>query len=546
VRIGTRFVAAADLGGDCAPLVVTDRAQLEESVFVGSNLLLAGRRGGRGGSIRVSAPAGAIRFATRPLDDPGVFLPGDGGAGQDLTIDPAFAPPAGFARVHVAAGDGGASGTLVLDALTADTLPLYRVMNEIAGGRGGNVEWDQRIGEGIVPGGLAAVYAVGGAGGDSVSLGGRGGDARYYGERVVNEPGEPATEVVASGGNGGNVFEGVPRTPADTTQGGDGGSAAATGHPGADGTAEEPDGTRGGSVEVWGGAGGSVPNDPARAAGGDGGSASGWGGRGGRGLPSCSDPVARGGNGGAGGNAVVRAGDGGGALAGRGGDGGDSAAAVSGQPGEGGDGSPAGDCSSFANTPVSAAGLAGEGDVPGADGEAVPTQSAECSGTAYTCDQLSPRRDPCASPRSYGAVVTDYSGDPNGSFYTIVQAIFSGYELCTGSLCNSAHHTVRTTERRKSFNQPQENVITYDPFETDWGSLIFGTHRDLLWYDHCTNDGALHRAGMAGVDTDQPSPTSVHWTAHTCVGACGCSSTAVRCCRQENGAWWPSDDLICP
>jgi hypothetical protein len=545
VRIGSRFLGAAGDGGDCTPLTVTDRAQLEETTFSGPRLRLAGRSGGKGGSVRVSARAGAIRFATRPLDDPGVFWPGNGGRGQDLTIDAAFAPPSGFGSIHLVAGDGGPAGSLELDSPSADTLPLYRVLAESVGGHGGDIDWDVRVGGALFPSGLATVYAVAGSGGDGATSGGNGGEARYYGDRVVNGPGEPTTEVFASGGSGGSVFAGVPRMPADATQGGHGGGAAATGHRGADGTEEEPAGAVGGRVEVTGGGGGSVPNDPARSSAGDGGSASGWGGRGGRGFPSCAAAPGAGGRGGAGGTAYVEGGSGGFAPAGQAGDGGDSVAAFAGQPGEGGDGAPAGACGSEAARPASIWGIGGEGAVPGENGTAVSTQSPACTAAAFTCEELGPRRDPCVSPRFYGAHVTDYQGAPDGSIYTIFENVLSGYEVCTGNFCNSAHHTVHTTERRKSFNQTEEAVIRFDPRETDWGSLVFGTHRDLLWYDHCTGDGELHRAGMPGTDVVRTSPTFVQRVAHACVGACACSSTAVRCCLQENGAWWPSDDLIC-
>jgi hypothetical protein len=539
VRIGPRFVGAAGDGGDCPPLVVTDRGQLDETVPQPTVLRLAGRDGGDGGSVRVSAPAGSIVFATRPLGDPGVFWPGDGGAGESLAVEPELAPPAGFASVRISGGSGGSSGSVALDARSAEVLPLYRVLAGGEGGRGGGVEWDVRLGDGAFPSGLAEVYALGGSGGDGAAVGGRGGDARYEGDRIVNAAGEPTTGVVAVGGLGGGVFEDVPRMPGDETRGGDGGGAAATGHRGADGTEAHPDGGAGGAVEVAGGAGRVVFDDPARSTGGDGGDASGWGGRGGRGLPSCAAPPGAGGRGGAGGRALVLAGDGGTARV-HGGAGGDSLTAVSGRPGEGGDGAPAGDCGAVSE-PASVSGAGGDGEARGADGARAAPETTPCASDSYTCDEVGAPRDPCLSPRSYGAFVSDYTSLADGRIYILRETSLSGREICDGVTVCTAHHSGSVTVRSKYYDQPETSSTT--PIEQDWGSLVFGTHRDLLWYDHCTADGELHRAGGSGTDVSGGSPTLYRIT-HSCTGACACGSTAIRCCPSGDG-WVPSDDPLC-
>jgi hypothetical protein len=543
VRIGTRFVAASDGGRDCAPLHVTDRSQLEETIPNPSILRLGGHRGGEGGNIVVSAPSGAIRFATRPLDDPGVFWPGDGGAGQDVTIDSGFVPPAGFNSVRVLGGDGGSAGFLVLDARSADLLPLYRVLAGGDGGRGGSVDWDVRAGDALFPASVD-VFAVGGTGGFGAVEGGRGGNAHYQGDRAVNAPGEPTTEVVAAGGSGGDVFQDLPRMPPDDARGGEGGSAEATGHRGADGTDVHPAGGTGGLAEADGGSGGRVPEDRALGVGGRGGDASGWGGRGGDGWPSCLAPPGSGGGGGAGGIAVVRAGDGGSGIGGRGGAGGNSLAAVAGKPGAGGEGQPAGTCGALASAQVSMPGAGGPGGTPGENGTAVAPETTACDADTFTCEEAGPPRDPCVSPRSYGAFVSDYQGLADGRTYTLRETTLSGFELCTGEGCNGALHTTSTVETRKYYDQPLYTIV-YDPHQIEWGSLVFSPYRHLLWYDHCTRDGVLHRAGDSGVDaTPSADGTWLYTITHSCLGACACGARAVACCP-DRGGWVPDDDGVC-
>jgi hypothetical protein len=539
VRIGASFSAASADGRDCAALVLTDRAQLEESTS-NTILHLAGRRGGKGGTIVVSAPTGAIRFATQPLDDPGIFWPGDGGAGQDVAVDPQFVPPAGFATVLVSGGPGGSAGSLRLEARSADVLPLFRVFVGGDGGRGGNVEWDVRSGSALFPSGLAQIDVSGGDGGFGAVAGGRGGDARYQGDRLVNAPGEPTTAVSVFGGSGGRALADVPRMPGDETEGGGGGNAEATGHRGADGTEAEPQGADGGSASALGGEGRHVPDDLAQSTGGAGGSASGRGGRGGNGWPSCTAPPGAGGGGGAGGEVTVFGGQGGDAEGGRGGDGGDSLLAASGQPGDGGDGAPAGECGAVPE-PSSGWGDGGRGAVPGEEGTAADEEITVCAGDVFTCDEIGPRPDPCARPQSYSAFISIHQGAADGSAYSTRSTSSSGHEVCIGFSC-TAYHSGTYTHTRKFPLQPETTTTQSFAYESPNLSAGLG----LLFGDHCTADGVLHRAGESNVDIIlPPGGPDVHTITHSCSGACACGASAVQCCLVGN-VWRLWDARACP
>jgi hypothetical protein len=543
VRIGGTFFAYSGDGHGCPPAVVSSADALAfDETLLDAHLA---RRGGHGGDLIVAAPSGAIRFAPRRADDPGPFTTGEGGAGETVRFTDEFVPPRGATDVvRISAGRGGDSGKLALQAPEVALGSVRRLYGGGRGGDGGRFEWDLRAGEALFPAGLASLAVRGGIGGDGSVQGGRGGDLRYDGDRVVNAAEEAITEVTGTGGSGGNLHANAPRGPDDRLRAGDGGDAEVTGHRGWNGTAAHPDGAPGGRAHAGGGHG-SIFDLPTHrnATGGDGGDARARGGRGGDGRPSCSDPPLAGGEGGAGGSVRALGGSGGTAPDGTGGDGGSALLAESGAPGHGGNGLPTGACGVVASDKEALPGRGGTGWILGAEGESVAAITTGCVDDFVTCDDVPPEPEPdaCAFPRSFASRVVEYTTYGTTSSVTTDRRI-DGVD-CTGGGCG-AHWTGSTTTTRTDANGSRSETST---FSQDVLSLIPNhPHLTYNFLDHCSPNGELHLAGSAGVD-DFSTETRTHTVTHTCGGFCGCGSHWTACCPCETCVYgWRLDgDGVC-
>jgi hypothetical protein len=553
LRIGASFFALGGDGADCAPLEVSDASQLLQSPHAAD--LFEGRAGGKGGDMVVAAPLGNVRFAPRPADDPGPFSPGSGGAGQDLTFSPRFVPPGPFPdpmgkpNVRFNAGSGGSSGRLRLHGALVDTAPLPRLYGIGDGGRGGSLRWELASGEWLFPSGTEEIVVSGGWGGTGVVRGGRGGDTRYEGDRIVNRPGEPVTGVVAIGGFGGGVHGDVARGPEDLVVGGDGGHGEATGHAGWHADATHAEAGTGGRAVVGGGfahAFSDLPDHPKSAAG-RGGDARGRGGRGGNGRPSCEDPPGPGGSGGRGGSVRVVGGGGGDAPGGRGraGDGGSVLFAETGSPGVGGDGSPPGACGLVAERAESVPGDGGTGLVLGAQGEAVEVLSTGCEGDdVATCDEVpDPDPDPGSCPRVYTSTVNVHTVHDSGLDINAAY-LDSGAQECTGARCvwNRAGSGTTTTV------QPNGRTETTSFSYADEFLDIPGYPHAHNFVMHCSPSGELHLPGSGGIDHTERPGSEITLT-HSCAG-CECLSRIIGnpvCCPCEDcPGGWNFGDGSCP
>jgi hypothetical protein len=542
VRIGGTFFAYSGDGHACPPASVDSPAALHfDETYVDAYLA---RRGGHGGDLIVTARAGAIRFAPRRPDDPGPFTTGEGGTGETVRFTDAFVPPLPeLDLLRISAGRGGDSGKLALSSPEVALGTVRRLYGGGRGGDGGRLEWDLRSGEALFPAGLAALTVRAGIGGDGSVEGGRGGDLRYDGDRVVNAPEEPITELTGVGGSGGNLHASVPRGPADELRAGDGGDADVTGHRGWNGTAAHPDGAPGGRT-IAGGGHGSVFSLPLHrnAFGGRGGNVRARGGRGGDGRPDCSDPPLPGGTGGRGGSVRAQGGGGGTSPDGTAGDGGSVLLAESGMPGQGGDGLPAGACGDVAAEKEALPGPGGRGYVLGAEGEAVEAVTAGCIGERVSCDEVPPEPEPdaCSYPRSFSSRVVEYTQYRDSSVTT--DRRIDGAD-CTGGGCG-AHWTGSTTTTRTDANGTRSETST---FSQDVLSLIPNhPHLGYNFLDHCSPSGELHLAGSAGVD-DFSTETRTHTVTHTCGGFCGCGNHWTACCPCETcpRGWRLDGDGVC-
>jgi hypothetical protein len=417
LRVGPSAGIWAPSGSDCAPLAVTDWSLLYQDGVNFSSYY--GARGGRGGSIRLEAPAGRVVFAPRAAGAIAPLRPGSGGAGRGLLIASTLLPPAQIDVLRVFGGDGGASGVVTADPATpilwAGGVP-DRVYADTAGsgGGGGYVTWYANQGTDSYPGVLEGVAIRGGDGGTGIDAGGPGGDVFYAGHRVVSELGRRIADVTAVGGEGGATFGDdatLARGPEESVTGGHGGEAIASGHVGWSGDEIYRDGAAGSPVVVWGGNGGSIgpltdgttrPGGGGR--GGNGGNAEGFGGTGGNGRPgACSaGDVEAGGDGGDGGGVLAHGGNGGESPSGVGGDGGSVMDIALGEPGLGGGGSPLGQCGDPPARFESVAGRGGEGLIFGRDGTLRPVEPTSGCGTLVsTCAGLPPDPDACGTPRWY-------------------------------------------------------------------------------------------------------------------------------------------------
>jgi hypothetical protein len=548
VHFGGTFFALAGDGHDCAPLVVSDASPLPQSQ--GLPELFRAAQGGDGGNVIVAAPEGEIRFATRRSDDPGPFTPGSGGNGQDVTFADSFVPPSGFPDfIVLGAGSGGDSGFLELSSPNVEENGLRRFYGGGRGGDGGRFEWDLRAGEALFPTGQLGLGVQAGFGGVGTVQGGRGGDLRYQGDRIVNEGEQPVTEVRGRAGLGGNAFSDVPRGPDDEVLGGDGGDADVTGHRGWPGTVAHPDGAPGGTAIATGGDGSlsGMPDHP-KSVGGRGGDARARGGAGGDGRPSCSDPPAAGGAGGAGGDVRAEGGAGGDALGGRAGDGGFVLLAETGVPGRGGDGLPVGGCGGIAGSHESIPGNGGTGFILGAQGEAVDAITAGCTDEGgVTCDEVpeQPEPDACTRPRSYSSRVVEFLGDANGTASLTIDNRWEAVEPCSIGSCLS-HHTGSATRTQVNGGGTHTQISSFDNESSTF--LPGGPHLHYGFIDHCSPSGELHVGGGSGVDDlSDPATGQLHTVTHTCGGFCECGSHWKGCCPcpECRGGWVLDGDGVC-
>src|SRR5262249_20928297 len=451
--IGAAHFAIAGDGASCRPLVVSDATLPQLRRGTVGNFLAAG--GGDGGLIQLEAARGTVRFAARPPDEPAPFSPGTGGDGQELRFDPSFVPPPADKRspgiLDFPAGSGGMSGSLQVVAARVDAGGLRRFYRQGEGGRGGNLTWDQRQGNGLFPSGVEHMLLLAGEGGAGAVRGGRGGDISYQGDRIVNAVGEPVTTVSGLGGGGGEVYEDPDGTsgplrpsllgPDDFLAGGDGGHADATGHAGWNGTAAFPDGASGGYINVLGGGfllggGGDVLPLHPNSRGGRGGDGRVGRGRGGAGWGRA------GGGGVAGGAGALRAqgGKGGDAPGGRGGDGGAVLQAEAGPPGQGGAGTPAGECGGLAASEEVVSGAGGNGVSMGALGSVVEVLTNGCNAEPAPCTStVTTTTLPCRPPFSYDSFVeteaVTRAVTPSGTSVrtTTRTSVEDGTQVCTGS-----------------------------------------------------------------------------------------------------------------
>jgi hypothetical protein len=547
VRIGGAFFAYSGDGHDCAPALVDDATALAQDASF-PDLWLA-RHGGNGGDLIVAAPSGAIRFAARRADDPGPFTTGQGGAGQDLRFTDAFVPPDGSPSLtRIYAGRGGDSGKLSLVAPEITLGGVRRLYGGGRGGDGGRLEWDARAGDALFPTALVALGVQGGAGGEGSVEGGRGGDLRYDGDRVVNAGEQPVTEVIGIGGAGGNLHAGVPRAADDELFAGDGGNAEVTGHHGWDGTAAHPDGAEGGRAVAGGGHGSlfDLPDHP-NSIGGRGGDARARGGRGGDGRPSCSDPALEGGAGGAGGSVRAHGGSGGTAPAGRGGDGGWALLVETGAPGRGGNGLPTGSCGALATDHESLPGDGGEGFMLGAQGEAVEPLTAGCPDDFVACDEVpeEPEPDACARPRSFSSRVVEVIGSTTSGTSVTYDRRLDGSEPCSVGSCLARHVGSLTTTQVNGGGTRSETVT----FDVEVESFLpSGAHLWQNFIDHCSPSGELHIGGSGGVDDlSDPATGFLHTITHTCGGFCACGSHWKACCPcpECRSGWKLDGDGVC-
>src|SRR5262245_43246521 len=455
--IGAAHFAIAGDGASCPPLVVSDATLLQLRRGTVGNFLAAD--GGDGGLIQLEAARGTVRFAARPPDEPAPFSPGTGGDGQELRFDPSFVPPPADQRspgvLEFHAGSGGVSGSLQVVAARVDAGGLRRFYRQGEGGRGGNFTWDQRQGSGLFPNGVEHLLLLAGEGGAGAVRGGRGGDIRYQGDRIVNAVGEPVTTVSVLGGGGGDVYEDPdgtsgPLRPSllgadDLLAGGDGGHADAAGHAGWNGTEAFPDGASGGYINALGGGfllGGGWDVRPLHpnSQGGRGGDVRVRSGRGGSGWARCDGAGLPGGNGGDAGSLRAQGGKGGDAPGGRGGDAGAVLQAEAGPPGQGGAGTPAGECGGLAASEEVVSGEGGHGASMGALGSVVEVLSNGCNAEPAPCTStVTTTTLPCGPPFSYHSFVETEdvirSVTPSGTFVrtTTKTVIEDGAQMCTGS-----------------------------------------------------------------------------------------------------------------
>jgi hypothetical protein len=388
---GSHFAIAGD-GTSCGPLTVSQISELRV-VNAPLGVYELPVTGGRGGDVILSAPQGTIRFRPRVAGDPPPFSPGAGGDGAALGVAPTFAPPPGFKYLGLRAGAGGWSGGVRLAAPTVELGTVTQLYRQGRGGRGGDAYWDNGPGTQLFPSGLEIVLLGGGAGGAGAIEAGRGGDATYLGDRVVNAVGDAITSARTVGGLGGDVLADPTYAIGgeDFFEGGRGGDARTVGHRGWNGDATHPDGSPGGDTAATGGPGGLFERSSVVIAGNDrggaGGDARATSGAGGDGWANCGQTgelLGPGGKGGDSGPLTVAGGRGVRAVGGTGGNGGSALEAVLGQPGRGGQGAPPGECGADAPADVTA-GAGGAGVIPGDEGIAVIVTLRGCEPEPLPC-----------------------------------------------------------------------------------------------------------------------------------------------------------------
>jgi hypothetical protein len=537
IRIGALAIVASGSGSSCEAIVVSAWSQLHEHAQVPGNF--GGMHGGHAGDILLdtsdagSPVLGDIVYEPRPSFVSPPFLPGGGGLGQQLAVDPSLVPIGGFPVFRVAGGNGGDSGavTVVYEGTQAQGWP-DRLYDPIGGraGHGGSVVWRATGGSALFPPGVDEVVVLGGNGGDGALEGGAGGSAFYTGDRVVNTTGERITRATAAGGAGGSIHPDTVGGGEDdlASVGGDGGDALVIGHHGWDGTTASTDGANGGSATAVGGYGGAVDDiSEEEARGGNGGHVMGVGGRGGNGRPGSCVPedTAAGGYGGDGGAIFLTAGDGGRATpSGTGGDGGSVLIATLGYPGLGGGGAPTG---VFGGSPASfstEAGSGGAGRVAGNGGAAVPVDLPPTGGTQhFTCAEVPPPRDPCSTPEWYTSITLEHVSSPTGDSSTTVRE--EAERICTAGSCRWIGHG--------SVEVSSGNGTQTDLYSSDERSLPTGPAGTSI-STHCPEPGPAHQ-GSGSHMSSNPSTGTVVVMRHSSSGSHKCRMVSLRCCRSNHG-----------
>lgn len=238
---------------------------------VDSGYVAAGN-GGDGGDIILNAPNGKISLP--PISEIAnkhiLFHPGNGGKGGSAILNGSdFVVNEEVLTLYLKGGNGGASGEVLLIANEIqgmwsasdleNTEPFF--IQGGVGGRGGNAHWFLYLEDPELTN-LENIYFEGGKGGKGIIVGGKGGYAACFLNRVINKIGGKVTDVHVTGGDGGDVIG--SNLAMKNVYAGDGGEFLAIGANGWSGGKEpgsdiiSKHGARGGSVFATGGRGGWV------------------------------------------------------------------------------------------------------------------------------------------------------------------------------------------------------------------------------------------------------------------------------------------------
>jgi hypothetical protein len=531
--------------------------------------------GGDGGDIDIICET--LDIEQRMPDDP-LFLLGDGGDGAPLRVSRTFSSDS-VESVVFRGGEGGRGGTvsvnqgcsIVFDGGQDASRPLVSFGG---GGDGGEAVWDNtEFGlndleaqiKTVYPG-LTKIELYGGRGGDGTQLGGNGGSALYASGRATQPVGEFGINNNVAGGDGGNILPSIFKIYG--ARGGDGGGFWASADNGWDGGESETgqlllDAGDAAALKVFGGNGGSVPDDLITfpdGRGGDGGNPAGTafnfkvlknlitgevsalgpssvtGGRGGVGYEAC-DTNTPGGNGG-GFECIEVVGGNGGDGPFRGGTGGYLNALTRSGPGKGGPGNPPGRCGERqpgTDDEVLQPGTGGAGATPGVDAILLNSprdrtceeaEQCECTegqgaGTSGLCHAPTPTPTPPPQPCNRFHAFREIS----------VGGMVQSFESLSGSW--DGVWTISSASIRRE--EVSVGTSTQETIPNMQGSLFFGIEcrGPALVFPDGALDTVTSTAPISG------TMTTVTRACDCCIRRAGWSRSDWTCCLIAPETWRP-------